>query len=63
MPTLPLFVHERLSTKAIVETLKSHRKDGGVEQLALFDFFGDPQHPIADQVLRATSTAINGSTA
>ncbi|MBV6498660.1 MAG: hypothetical protein CJBNEKGG_00888 [Prosthecobacter sp.] len=25
--TLPLFVHERLSTKAIVETLKGHRKD------------------------------------
>ena len=27
VPTLPLFVHERLSTQAIVETLKSHRKD------------------------------------
>ena len=26
VPTLPLFVHERLSTKAIIETLKGHRK-------------------------------------
>src|SRR5215467_10309594 len=26
VPTLPLFVHERLSTKAILETLKSHEK-------------------------------------
>jgi adenine-specific DNA-methyltransferase len=25
--TLPLFVHERLSTKAILETLKSHERD------------------------------------
>ena len=27
VPTLPLFVHERLSTKAIVETLASHKTD------------------------------------
>ena len=27
VPTLPLFVHERLSTKAIIETLASHKKD------------------------------------
>ena len=27
VPTLPLFVHERLSTKAIIETLKSHTKE------------------------------------
>jgi adenine-specific DNA-methyltransferase len=51
VPALPLFVHERLSTKAIIETLKGHRKDdGGGTQL---DLFGDPQHSIADQVLRA----------
>ena len=25
VPTLPLFIHERLSTEAILETLKSHR--------------------------------------
>src|SRR6266571_2284534 len=38
VPTLPLFVHERLSTKAIVETLKGHKLD---PQLGL-DLFGDP---------------------
>jgi hypothetical protein len=26
VPTLPLFVHERMSTQAIIETLKSHKK-------------------------------------
>src|SRR5262249_55868321 len=27
VPTLPLFVHERLSTKAIIETLKGHKRN------------------------------------
>ncbi len=27
VPTLPLFIHERLSTKAILDTLKGHRYD------------------------------------
>ncbi len=53
VPTLPLFVHERMSTKAIIDTLKSHRKDKGIEQADMFDLFGDPQRPIADQVLKA----------
>ncbi len=48
VPTLPLFIHERLSTKAIIETLRGHKK--GPEQL---DLFADPQHSIADQVLKA----------
>src|SRR5579863_7964032 len=48
VPTMPLFIHERLSTKAILETLKGHKK---AEQPTLFDLFGDPEHPIADQVL------------
>jgi len=48
VPTLPMFVHERLSTKAIIETLKSHKK-----QLDFGDLFGDPRHSIADQVLKA----------
>ena len=42
VPTLPLFVHERLSTKAILETLKSHQKD---TQESL-DLFGDPKRSI-----------------
>lgn len=50
VPTLPLFVHERLSTKAIIETLVSHKRD---KQLGMFELFGDPQHSITDQVLRA----------
>jgi len=50
-PTLPLFVHERLATKAILETLKAHKRD---KQLGLFDaLFGAPEHDLADQVLRA----------
>jgi adenine-specific DNA-methyltransferase len=49
VPTLPLFVHERLSTAGIIETLKGHRKPVDVQ----LDLFGDPQHSIADQVLRA----------
>ena len=53
VPTLPLFVHERLSTKGIIETLKAHRKDGASEQLDMFELFGDPQHSVRDQVLRA----------
>jgi adenine-specific DNA-methyltransferase len=50
VPSLPLFVHERLSTKAILETLKGHRRE---KQLGLFDLFADPQRPIHDQILRA----------
>jgi adenine-specific DNA-methyltransferase len=50
VPTLPLFVHERLSTKAIVETLGSHKRD---KQLGMFELFGDPQHSVTDQILRA----------
>jgi len=54
VPTLPLFIHERLSTKAIIETLKTHRKDKGLEQEDFLNtLYGDPQHSIADQVLKA----------
>jgi len=49
VPTLPLFVHERLSTKAILETLQGHKRD---RQMAL-DLFGDQQLPITDRVLKA----------
>jgi adenine-specific DNA-methyltransferase len=50
VPTLPLFIHERLSTKAIVETLTGHKRD---KQQSMFELFGDPQHSITDQTLRA----------
>jgi adenine-specific DNA-methyltransferase len=49
VPTLPLFIHERFSTKAIIDTLVGHRKSKA-EQLMLF---GDPQHSVTDQLLRA----------
>jgi adenine-specific DNA-methyltransferase len=49
VPTLPLFVHERLSTKAIIETLQGHQRD---KQMS-FDLFGDPQRSAVDQVLHA----------
>jgi adenine-specific DNA-methyltransferase len=48
VPTLPMFIHERLSTKAIIDTLKGHKK--GAEQMQLF---ADPQHSITEQVLKA----------
>jgi adenine-specific DNA-methyltransferase len=50
VPTLPLFVHERLSTKAIVETLVGHKRD---KQIDMYTLFGDAQHSITDQVLKA----------
>jgi adenine-specific DNA-methyltransferase len=50
VPTLPLFVHERLSTKAIIDTLIGHKRD---KQQTMFELFGDPQHSVTDQVLRA----------
>jgi adenine-specific DNA-methyltransferase len=50
VPSLPLFIHERLSTKAILETLKGHKRD---KQTDMFDLFGDPQHSLTDQTLRA----------
>jgi len=45
VPTLPLFVHERHSTHAIMETLQSHR--GAETQTNLFS---DPQLDIADKL-------------
>jgi adenine-specific DNA-methyltransferase len=50
VPTLPMFVHERLSTKAILETLRGHTRD---KQISMFDLFADPGHSITDQVLKA----------
>ena len=51
VPTLPLFVHERLSTMGIIETLKSHKIQAA--QLDMFNLFADPQHPVIDQILKA----------
>ncbi len=48
VPTLPLFVHERLSTAAIVKTLERHRNRP--DQNELFDLFADPQMPLSREV-------------
>jgi len=53
VPTLPLFVHERLSTKAIIETLGSHEKRASTPQADMFELFGDPRRSVVDQVLKA----------
>ncbi len=45
VPTLPLFVHERHSTQAILETLKSHKVLG-----TNLDLFGDTNLDIADKL-------------
>jgi len=47
--TLPLFVHERLSTRAIIATLQGHE----VEKSEQLNLFSDPQWSITDQILRA----------
>jgi adenine-specific DNA-methyltransferase len=52
VPTLPLFVHERLSTKAIIETLTGHRRSKETQK-TIFEMFADPEHSVTDQVLRA----------
>jgi len=44
--TLPLFVHERLSTKAILETLGGHERDRQTE----LQLFADPQLPLHQQL-------------
>jgi adenine-specific DNA-methyltransferase len=46
VPTLPLFVHERLSTKAILETLKGHARDRQME----LQLFADPQLSLSQQL-------------
>lgn len=45
VPTLPLFVHERHSTQAILETLKSHKALG-----TNLDLFGDVDLDAADRL-------------
>jgi hypothetical protein len=49
VPTLPLFVHERLSTKAILESLKRRKRDK-TQQMTLF---GDVELDLMDRILRA----------
>lgn len=59
VPTLPLFVHERLSTAAIIKTLEDHRKRP--DQGEMDDLFGDPRMPLSRQVdaYRYTNNWVN----
>ena len=51
VPTLPLFVHERLSTRAILDTLQAYKRD---KQTSLFsELFGAEERSLTDQVLRS----------
>jgi len=49
VPTLPLFVHERLSTQAILRSLKAHKRDKQ-ETLRLF---ADEELDVTDRLLKA----------
>ena len=51
VPTLPLFIHERLSTTAILETLKGHRASRQMDWLN--DLFGNPDRPLWEQLAKS----------
>ncbi|MES2708872.1 MAG: site-specific DNA-methyltransferase [Verrucomicrobiota bacterium] len=51
VPTLPLFIHERLSTSAILDTLAGHKRD--LQDNFLSALFGSEGRSLHDQVLKA----------
>ena len=55
VPTLPLFVHERLSTAAILETLQGHTRD---RQVDMFDLFGESDLPIHERLFILCSNSV-----
>ncbi len=55
VPTLPLFVHERLSTAAVLETLKRHRRD----RKGTLDLFGEGSKSIGEKI-RGAYQHLNG---
>ena len=51
VPTLPLFIHERLSTQAILNSIAGHKtvkQDDWIN-----DFFGHPERSLPEQLLKA----------
>ena len=51
VPTLPLFIHERLSTQAILNSITSHK---AVQQGDwINDFFGHPERSLPEQLMKA----------
>lgn len=55
VPTLPLFVHERLSTKAVLNTLKRHRRNRPMT----LDLFGESDKTIGEKI-RGAYEHLNG---
>ncbi len=55
VPTLPLFVHERLSTQAILQSVKDRKRDRQ-QALALF---GDEEMDVSDRLLKAYTHQTN----
>lgn len=49
VPTLPLFIHERLSTQAILQSVKSHKRD----RQQTLSLFADEELDVTDRLLKA----------
>ncbi|MDE0153432.1 MAG: DNA methyltransferase [Gammaproteobacteria bacterium] len=55
VPTLPLFVHERLSTEAVLKTLKRHKRD----RQQTLDLFNEGEKSISEKI-RGAYEHMNG---
>ena len=51
MPTLPLFIHERLSTQAILDSVSQHKLSRQGDWIN--DFYGHPDRSLPEQLLKA----------
>ncbi|MGK2942461.1 MAG: DNA methyltransferase [Immundisolibacter sp.] len=51
VPTLPLFIHERLSTQAILDSVSRHKLSGQGDWIN--DFFGHPERSLPEQLMKA----------
>lgn len=51
VPTLPMFIHERLSTQAILDSVSSHKRAGQGDWIN--DFFGHPERSLPEQLMKA----------
>ena len=51
VPTLPMFIHERLSTQAILDSVSRHKLAGQGDWIN--DFFGHPERSLPEQLLKA----------
>jgi adenine-specific DNA-methyltransferase len=51
VPTLPLFIHERLSTQAILDSVAGQRRVQQADWIS--DFFGHPERTLPEQLMKA----------